>query len=274
MVRLFSCRKRHCRCVSRQILAFPGLDGEQIRRPRPASLAPVFLRFVEGQDVTECKPMRTYGWVATELCFKDVEIVNERMLRSPFKIIGVPRLLDGFPSVKPMQVRGVDDEIVYLTEIRVREPSLGLPIVESLIDLPFIMVLACSDLKKSIAWVKDVWGLPVSDPVEVKNDIISNFFETNPEEKHELCIVKGEGQTFLELDQFPVGATVRPQYSGILPPGVAITSMMFPDFERLRGHWAVPAVICEGAIYGGRRVGMLLTPDGALLEVVEGSPDK
>ncbi|KAN0112341.1 hypothetical protein V8E51_005292 [Hyaloscypha variabilis] len=218
--------------------------------------------------------MRTYGWVATEICVKDVESVNERMLDSPFKIIGAPKLVDGFPSVKPMQVRGVDGEIVYLTEIRAHEPSLGLPIVESLIDRPFIMVLACSDLKKSIAWVKDVLGLLVSDPVKVKNDIISDFFEMNPEEKHELCIVKGEGQTFLEPDQFPAGATVRPQHSDALPPGVAITTMMFPDFERLRGHWAVPAVTREGAIYGGRRVGMLLTPDGALLEVVEGSPDK
>jgi hypothetical protein len=251
----------------------PSSAGKRYTVLQPSSLAPVFLRFVEGDDVPDYQPMRTYGWTATEICVQDVEAVNERMLRSPFKIIGVPKLLDGFPTVKPMQVRGVDGEIVYLTEILVAEPSLRLPVVESLIDRPFIMVLACSDLKKSIGWVKDVFGLSVSDPVKVLNSMISDSFQIDPREKHELCIVKGDGQTFLELDQFPVGATERPQCTDALPPGVAITTIMFPDFERLSRHWAVQPVTREGVIYGGRRVGMLRTPDGAFLEVVEGSPD-
>ena len=250
----------------------PDSTGKKYAVLQPASLASVFLRFVEGDNVPDYQPMRSFGWVATEICVQDVEAVNERMLRSPFKIIGVPKLLDGFPTVKPMQVRGVDDEIVYLTEIRIREPSSGLPIVDSLIDRPFIMVLACSDLRRSTAWVEDVLGLPVSNPVKVKNDMINDFFQMDPEHKHELCIVKGDRQTFMELDQFPARATVRPQDTDALPPGVAITTMMFPDFERLSGHWVTPPMVREGTIYEGRRVGMLQTPDGSLLEVVEGSP--
>lgn len=248
----------------------PKTTGKKYTILQPASLAPVFLRFIEGSNVPVYQPMRSYGWVATEICVQDVEAVNKRMLRSPFKIIGEPKLLDGFPTVKPMQVRGPDDEIVYLTEIRIRETGSGLPIVDNLIDRPFIMVLACSDLTKSIAWVEDVFGLPVSNPVKVKNDMINDFFESDPEEKHELCIVKGDGQTFLELDQFPVGARVRPRHTGALPPGVAITTMMFPDFERLSGYWVTPPMVREGTIYEGRKMGVLQSPDGALLEVVEG----
>lgn len=252
----------------------PGSSGKKYAVLQPSSLAPVFLRFVEGQDVPSYEPMRTYGWGATEMCVKDVEAVNERMLRSPFKVIGAPEPLDGFPTVKPMQVRGPDREIVYLTEILVDGPSHGLPTVESLIDRPFIMVLACSDLKKSMAWIDEVFGLPVSNPVKVKYSLLNEAFGTDPNGKHELCIVKGSGQTFMELDQYPEEATARPQHSGELPPGVAITTMIFPDFERLSGHWVVPPVIREGPVYGGCRVGMLQSPDGALLEVLESSTEK
>jgi hypothetical protein len=45
--------------------------------------------------------------------------------------------------------------------------------------------------------------------------------------------------------------------------------MVHPDFARLSGHWAVEPVVRAGAIYQGRRVGMLTTPEGALLEVIE-----
>ncbi|RDW74777.1 hypothetical protein BP6252_05919 [Coleophoma cylindrospora] len=262
--------------VTQSLAAFwlsPGSAGRRYSVLQPASLAPVFLRFVEGLDVPGYQPMCTYGWAATEICVQDVEVVNERMLRSPFKIIGSPIALDGFPTVKAMQVRGPDSEIVYLTEILIGGPSSGLPTVESLIDRPFIMVLACSDLRKSIAWMKEVFGLPVSDPVKIKSSVLSAAYGMDPDEKHELCIVKGAGQTFLELDQCPESATIRPQHDDALPPGVAITTMIFPDFERLSGKWVMPPVTREGIVYGGCRVGMLQTPDGALLEVLEGPTD-
>jgi hypothetical protein len=247
----------------------PGSTGKKYTVLQPLSGASVFLRFVEGHDVPDYQPLRSYGWVATEICVQDVEAVNERMLRSPFKIIGPPELLDGFTTVKPMQVRGPDNEIVYLTQILVDGSSHGLPTVDSLIDRPFIMVLACSALRDSIAWVDKVFGLSISNPIKIKNSMLSPAFGMGPDEKHELCIVKGAGQTFLELDQLPEGATVRPQYVDELPPGVAITTMTFPDFERLSGYWVVPPVIRGGVIYEGRRVGLLQTPDGALLEVLE-----
>ncbi|WP_165321592.1 VOC family protein [Rhizorhabdus phycosphaerae] len=237
---------------------------------QPASGAEVFLRFVEGDPVPDYLPIRTYGWAAIELCVTDVEAVNAKMLQSPFEVIGPPKPLDGFATVKPMQVRGADLETVYLTQILQPGPDTGLPQPQSLIDRPFIMVLACPDLRKTAQWVKDVLDLPMIDPVAIRYSMIEKAFGLPETTKIELTTARGGGQVFLELDQYPDAATERPRHEGALPPGVAITTMVYPDFDRLESHWSSAPVVRAGAVYGGRRTGVLTTPEGALLEVVEG----
>lgn len=248
----------------------PASAGRPYAVLQPASGEAVFLRFVEGDPVPGYAPIRSYGWAAIELCVTDVEAVNARMLASPFEVIGPPKALDGFATVKPMQVRGADLETVYLTEILQPGPDTGLPRPRSLIDRPFIMVLACPDLRKSAQWVKDVLGLPVIDPVAIRYSMINLSFGLDEEARTELVTAKGGGQVFLELDQYPAEARARPCHPGSLPPGVAITTILHPDFARFEGHWASPPTVREGPLYGGRRTGVLLTPEGALLEVIEG----
>lgn len=251
----------------------PASTGRRFVVMQPSSGSPVFLRFIEGDDVPDYLPIRTYGWAAIEICVQDVEEVNRRMLASKtFEVIGPPKPLDGFPTVKPMQVRGPDKETVYLTEIRVDDPASGLPKPKSLIDRPFILVLACPDLEKTAKWLADVFALEVSAPVAIRYSMISLAFNLPEDDKHALVTVKWEGQTFLEADQYPEGTTVRPSHPGALPPGVSIVSMAYPDLARLEGHWASPPVVREGPLYAGARVGVLKTPEGALLEVIEGEP--
>lgn len=237
---------------------------------QPASGAEVFLRFVEGDPVPDYLPIRTYGWAAIELCVTDVEAVNAKMLESPFEVIGPPKPLDGFATVKPMQVRGADLETVYLTQILQPGPDTGLPQPQSLVDRPFIMVLACPDLRKTAQWVKDVFDLPMIDPVAIRYSMIEKAFGLPETTKIELTTARGGGQVFLELDQYPDAASERPRHPGALPPGVAITTMVYPDFDRLEAHWSSPPVVRGGAVYGGCRTGVVITPEGALLEIVEG----
>lgn len=248
----------------------PASVGRPFAVMQPASGDAVFLRFVEGDPVPDYRPIRTFGWAAIELCVTDVTAVNERMLASPFEVIGPPKLLDGFATVTPMQVRGADLETVYLTQINEPGPGTGLPEPKSLIDRPFIMVLACRDLDESMGWVRDVLGLPMIDPVSINYSMISLAFGLPDGQKVALTTARGGGQTFLELDQYPEGATTRPCHPGALPPGVAITTMLHPDFARLDPHWASQPVVREGPLYAGRRTGVLRTPEGALLEVIEG----
>ncbi len=251
----------------------PASAGRAFAVMQPASGTPVFLRFVEGDPVPGYKPIRTTGWAAIEICVQDVEIVNQRMIASQdFEVIGVPKPLDGFPTVKPMQVRGPDQEIVYLTEIRTDDPDSGLPVPASLVDRPFILVLACPDLAATIAWTKDVLGLDVTEPVSIRYSMIQLAFGLDAEEKTPLCIVRWKGQTFLELDQYPAEVTPRTAHPGALPPGVSIVTMVHPDLARLDGHWVSPPVVRDGPLYAGRRTGVLTTPEGALLEIIEGEP--
>lgn len=251
----------------------PASAGRAYAVLQPASGTPVFLRFIAGDPVPDYKPIRTNGWAAIEICVQDVEVVNERMIASTdFEVIGKPKPLDGFPTVKPMQVRGPDQETVYLTEISTNDPASGLPVPASLVDRPFIMVLACPDLPATMAWTRDVLGLEVTEPVSIRYSMIQLAFGLDAEEKTPLCLARWNGQTFLELDQYPADVTPRTAHPGALPPGVSIVTMMHPDIARLDGHWASPPVVRDGPLYGGRRTGVLKTPEGALLEIIEGGP--
>ncbi|WP_310532900.1 VOC family protein [Novosphingobium sp.] len=248
----------------------PASAGKRYAVMEPQSGEPVFLRFVEGDPVPDYLPIRTYGWAATEICVTDVEAVHQRMLASPFEVIGPPRPLDGYATIKPMQVRGPEAEIVYLTEFARDDPALALPQPKTLIDRPFIMVHACRDLNAGLVWLRDVLGLQAIDPVSIRYTMIERAFDLTPEDKTAITTAQWPGgETFLEFDQYPEAAKDRPKHLGALPPGVAIVTMLHPELARLEGHWLSPPVRREGPLYEGRTVGVLQTPEGALLEVID-----
>jgi hypothetical protein len=81
-----------------------------------------------------------------------------------------------------------------------------------------------------------------------------------------------ERDVFLELDQYPPAATVRPQWPGSLPQGVALASLTTPDPVALdrqrRAPWIAPPARYESVVYAGRRAATLRGPDGTLVEMV------
>lgn len=248
----------------------PASAGRPYAVMQPQSGEAVFLRFVEGDPVAEYLPIRTYGWAATEICVTDVEVVHQRMLASPFEVIGPPRTLDGYATIKPMQVRGPDAEIVYLTEFAGDDPALALPKPKTLVDRPFIIVHASKDIAAGLSWLREVVGLEAIEPVAIRYTMIERAFGLSPEDKTAIITAQWPGgETFLEFDQYPAAATERPQHDGALPPGVAVVTMLHPDMARLHGHWLSRPVKRDGPLYQGRAVGVLQTPEGALLEVID-----
>ena len=247
----------------------PASAGRRYVVAQPASGAGVFLRFVEGAPVPGYAPLRTYGWAAIEICVSDVLAVNARMERSPFEIIGPPRELDGLPAIFPMQVKGPDGEIVYLTQIRGDLPAYDLPRAASLIDKLFILVLACSDMAASGAWLERAAGLFKGREMEIVYTMISKAFGLAEDTRHAIATLTHERDVFLEIDQYPAAAVARPRHAGELPPGVALCTLIHPDLDALPGPWLSPPVPREGAVYGGRRAGVVQGPDGTLLELVQ-----
>lgn len=249
----------------------PAMTGRPQAVCRPASGAPLFLRLVEGTAPAGYRPLRTFGWAATEICVRDVLAVHDRMARPdcPFEVIGPPRRLDGMPMIHAMQVRGPDDEIVYLTQIDGDPPGLRLPRAESPVDRLFIMVLACSDLEASKAWAEAALGVETTPTMEIRYTMLARAFDLPVERKHPIAMGLHDGDGFLELDQYPPGATPRPRIPGELFPGVALTTFAHPDLSTVRAPWASPPRPRDGAIYGGRAAGTVIGPDDTLIELVQ-----
>jgi catechol 2,3-dioxygenase-like lactoylglutathione lyase family enzyme len=246
----------------------PATAGRAFVTCRPASGQDVFLRFIQGVPPDSYQPLRTYGWAALEICVADILAVAERMARSPFEIIGPPRELDGMPEIFPMQVRGPDDEIFYLTQIRGQMPGNRLPVAQSLIDRLFILVLAGSDLAETRRWFAEDLKLTVGPEIALRYTMISKAFGLDPETKHVIATAGHDIDTFLEFDQYPDAATARPREPGALPSGIAMVTLEHPELKSVSAPWLSTPAPRAGAVYGGRLQGVLSGPDGTLVELI------
>ena len=252
----------------------PNAAGCRYAVLRPASGRDIFVRFVENRIHPDFRALRTYGWSAIEICVTDVLAVNERILASPFEIIGPPKELDGLPAIYPMQVKGPDQEIVYLTQIREDLPEFDLPRAEALIDRLFILVMACSDMKASLKWMVEHLDIAIGrDELIIVYTMLAKAFDLPQEDPHTISTMVHGKDVFLELDQMPSQATPRPAYAGELPQGVAIGTFWVPDFDEIdrrnKGLWISEPTIHDSVVYQGKRSGTLRALDGTLVEVVE-----
>ena len=252
----------------------PASAGSRCSVLRPASGQDIFLRLVENQPHPDFVALRTFGWAAIEVCVEDVLAANERMLKSPFEIIGPPREIDGLPAIYPMQVKGPDEEIVYLTQIREDLPAFDLPRAEAPIDRLFILVVACSDMNASLDWMEQHIGFQVGRRgMEIVYTMLANAFGLPHEQLHAISTMVHDRDVFLEVDQMPTQATVRPRYDGTLPQGVALGTFMHPDFDAIhetcKDLWITQPTVRDSAVYGGKRAATLAMPDDTLIEIVE-----
>jgi len=251
----------------------PKTAGQSYAVLQPNSKADVFIRLIEQASVSDYEPLRTYGWAAIEICNQNTLKVNSRMERSPFEIIGPPKELDGMPAIFPMQVKGPDQEIVYLTEIRDDLEAYDLPRAESMIDKLFILVMACSDMEATGAWLEKHLLIEKGRSMEIIYSMINKAFDLPNDTKHAIATLKHERDVFLEIDEYPEGTTSRTSHDGMLPPCAAIGSFIHPEFDKLmdlnKSLWIAPPVIGQGVLYAGKRTGTLRDPDGTLIELIE-----
>lgn len=250
-------------------LGAPAAAGAPFALLRPGSGRAIDLRLVESPAVAGFKPSRTYGWAAIELCVQDAPTVYERLRDGPFEIVGRPSLIADMPGVRSMQVFGPDGEVIFLTEVQ-GGPGTGLPVANAMIDAPFIAVLACRDMPATAQWAADRLGLVIGPPMKIPYRTISHAFGFTPDRLIEFSTASGAGETCLELDQYPDEATERSRTPGRLAPGFAAITLMHDRIDAIVGPWAAQPARRDGALYEGRRVGVLETPEGALVEIVEG----
>ncbi|MEO0981033.1 MAG: hypothetical protein AAFX03_00105 [Pseudomonadota bacterium] len=249
----------------------PASAGRPYAILQASSGAELYIRFIEQPPVDGFKALRSYGWNAIEICVQDVLKANERMEDSPFEIIGPPREIEGLDAIYPMQVKGPDEEIVYLTQIRDDLPAFDLPRAATPIDKLFILVLGCSDMAASLDWMVKHAGVEIGrERMEIVYTMLAKAYGTPMEELHAISTMIHGRDVFLELDQYPDAAVVRPKHEGMLPPGCAVGTLWHPDFDSLPGPWITPPVVRDGPVYKGKRAATMKDLDGALIEMVEG----
>lgn len=235
----------------------------------PASGAEIYLRLVEQPPVPGYRALVTWGWAAIEICVTDVLKAHEKIKGSPFEVIGPPREIEGLPAIYPMQMKGPDEEIVYLTQIRDDLPAYDLPRAKTLIDKLFILVIGCSDMHRSLDWFDRTLNFETGRVMDIEYHMLANAFGTPTCELHTISTGIHGRDVFLELDQYPPAARPRPRHEGMLPPGAAIGTFLHPEFDSIAGPWIKAPAVREGAPYNGRRAGCLSAPDGTIVEVIE-----
>lgn len=250
----------------------PAMEGRRCVVCQPASGAEVFLRFVQAEPPADYRPLRTFGWAALEICVADTLAVADRMEASPFTVIGPPRELDGMPEIFPMQVRGPDDEIVYLTQIRSQPKGVRLAQAQSLIDRLFILVLACSDLAVSRAWFSEALGLAVQPEVAIRYTMLSRAFDLPLETRHRIATAGDDLDVFLEFDQYPDEAAARGCGEGELPPGICMVTLAHPALDAVGFRSIRSPQPRKGVIYQGCTAATVRAPDNVLVELVSLDP--
>ena len=248
----------------------PGAAGAPCAVLQPASGAEIYLRLVQAPPVPGFRPLVTYGWAALEFCVQDVLAVNERMLKSPFEIIGPPRRIEGLDAIYPMQVRGPDGEICYFTQINSDLPEFKLPRAKAFIDHLFINVLAASDMRAAQRWMVQHLGFAIGrEAMEIVYTMLAKAFGTPMDQLHTISTMVHGKDVFLEVDQMPPQAAARPRHEGLLPPGVALTTFKIADLDAVTAPFITSPETYEGALCQGRRSATVKDPDGTLFELVE-----
>ena len=247
----------------------PQIAGRSCRVLRPQSGRPVHVRLIESHPPATYRPMASHGWSAIELCVEDVLGTHARLRDGPFDIIGPPSAIATIPTIHPMQVQARDGEVIFLTQILDFAEDNGLPQARSPIDSLFICVLACRDFEASCAWVREQLGATIDPPIDIPYRTINRAFDLPADRLHRLTTARRDGHIFLELDQYPPQAEERPCEADGLVPGIGVVTIGYPDLDQVAGPWLSPPAVREGTIYGGARVGVLRSPEGALFELVE-----
>ena len=216
------------------------------------------------------RPLTTHGWGSLEIVVDDTDATFARFRGGPFKVIGEPANLKGYPSIRAFQVEGRSGEVLYLTSETGDRSRSPLPPPGGPIGRIFIMVLGGPDIQAMVDWYATGFGL-ASGPIRgTPIGVVQRAQGLAPEVETPITTMRlaRQGNLF-ELDGYSASARVRPRAVGDLPPGVAITSVSVRSLDALKVPFISPPAAHEGLAYGGRRAATARGAAGELLEIVE-----
>jgi hypothetical protein len=247
----------------------PASAGARTATLQPQSGTHCFIRLVEQAVPEDFLPVRTYGWAAYELTVQDVYGWPERLAGSGFDIVGPPKPIEGLPYFIPMQVTGRGREMIYLNQIAENTPSSDLPKAVSLTDHIFIVILATHDREANLVWLQEKTGLDIGGSYTLEYTMINQAFGLPNGTQSSITMVQKDRLPIIEVDDYPVAATIRPRAAGCLPPGNALVTLAVDSLDAIRADFISQPAVYGGVIYAGKRSATVVGMAGELLELVE-----
>ena len=237
----------------------------------PDGPSDVFLRAVQIDPVENYKALTTFGWNAFEIIVDDVYDLNNRLLDSPFDIIGPPKSLGGsIPTIHAMQVKGPDEEVIYFTTETGDRDKSTLPPPQSSVDRLFIVVVAGTDGSAIREFYQSQLAMEFGGAFDIPASVISKAQGLPLDQIYHLELVRGtERGSSIEIDEYPKSASERPQNPGQLPPGNAMVSFSCASLDAIKASFITPPIQDDGLAYGGYRSAVVRGIAGELIELIE-----
>ena len=167
-----------------------------------------------------------------------------------------------------MQIKGPDEEVVFLTQINSDVPPFRLPRASSLIDQIFIMVIGCKDMAAATDWFKTNLGFSRGEEMQIAYTMLAKAYGKDLTTQYSLTTMVDDKDVFLEVDQYPAEAVSRRKHDGMLPPGCSMTTFILPKSRSQASDDKSLLSKHDGRIYSGKASKTLIGPDGALVEVI------
>ena len=241
----------------------------------------VYVRAVRSTAARQYRPLTTWGWNAIEIVVDDTDGTYRRFTTGlpaaniPFKVIGEPANLSGYPSIRAFQVEGRSREVLYLTSETGDRSKSPLPPPNGPIGRVFIMVVAGPDVDAMVDWYASTFNL-LKNPVRQRPvGVLQRAQGLPPDRTLPLTTMRLAQQgNLLELDGYSEVGKPRAVRRGELPPGVAITTMSVRNLDEIRldektQRFIAAPRVHAGLAYGGRRSATLRGAAGELVELVE-----
>lgn len=243
----------------------PKSAGRPFIMMQPESGTDVYIRAVEIDPVPGHKAMTTWGWNAIEIIVDDPDAVYEKLLDSPFTLLGKPKGLKNYPSIRATQFKGPAEDVLYLTaETGDRTNSL-LPRPGAFVGRIFIMVVAGPDINALQDWYVETFDMARGPINNSPIDLINEAQGLPLGSERPLTIVGlSEHGNILELDGYGENTGPRLQNEGQLPPGMAMTSVIVDSIDAID----VETITAPVTTYGSRSA-TVVGPAGELLELIE-----
>ncbi len=250
----------------------PAAAGQRQLVMQPESGELSFLRFVEGGAMADYRPLTTYGWNSTEIVVQDLYALNDRLLDSPFEIIGAPAALEfeGLDMISAMQVVSPSKEVLYLTQISGPVPGFELPEAKSFVGRVFITILSGKSIEQISAFFKNAFGVSTAEPGEGVIRVVNKAQDLPSDHKTTISTISLTKQNLIEVDAWPADTTSdRRKIDGHLPPAQAIVTFEHENLDALSVPFITPPQARNEPPYNGSRAATLVGSTGELIELIE-----